>query len=64
MFKSVSSLLLLLLAVGTFATREGRDYPVPLGGQCGTIAGTKPCATGLKCCYLHPDDGVCLAVCP
>ncbi|KAJ7269843.1 hypothetical protein C8J57DRAFT_1508974 [Mycena rebaudengoi] len=51
-----------------FAIAQGvviDSEPVPLYGQCGTIIGTKPCkcAQGV-CCYLHPDDGICLLKCP
>ncbi|KAJ6588017.1 hypothetical protein B0H19DRAFT_1097694 [Mycena capillaripes] len=52
-FISVSALFLLALAQGVVS----QDDLVPLGGECGSIVGTKPCAAG-KCCYLHPDYGV------
>ncbi|KAJ7218403.1 hypothetical protein GGX14DRAFT_390177 [Mycena pura] len=38
--------------------------PVPLGGACVTIAGSKPCVAGLKCCVLGPDNGICSHKCP
>ncbi|KAJ7439327.1 hypothetical protein FB451DRAFT_1392020 [Mycena latifolia] len=39
-----------------------QDDLVPLGGQCGSFIGTKPCAYG-TCCYLFPDFGVCQLEC-
>ncbi|KAJ8081761.1 hypothetical protein PM082_007607 [Marasmius tenuissimus] len=59
---------LILLAVTTCVvaapSTEYKDSPGTLGeGEvCGTIKGTiiqEPCAHGLKCCYIHPDYGVC-----
>ncbi|KAJ7892876.1 hypothetical protein B0H14DRAFT_3427796 [Mycena olivaceomarginata] len=61
-FKFVSLPALILLALGAVA-QDTYVEPVPLYGQCGTIVGTKPCARG-KCCYIHPDDGICLLRCP
>ncbi|KAF9262259.1 hypothetical protein L218DRAFT_1000765 [Marasmius fiardii PR-910] len=61
MFKSVSSLLVLLLAVSTFSTplEDRADVePLSICGNCGTIVGTQPCTPGLQCCYLYPDYGV------
>ncbi|KAJ7197866.1 hypothetical protein C8J57DRAFT_1537572 [Mycena rebaudengoi] len=49
-----------------FAITQGvviDSEPVPLYGQCGTIIGTKPCAQGV-CCFLNPDNGICLLKCP
>ncbi|KAF5345917.1 hypothetical protein D9758_011436 [Tetrapyrgos nigripes] len=54
MFKFITATLLLVFATSVIA-----QEPLGLDGQCGTIVGTKPCAEGLKCCYLNPDDGVC-----
>ncbi|KAJ7487069.1 hypothetical protein FB451DRAFT_1554169 [Mycena latifolia] len=57
-FISVSALCLLALVQGGVA----QDELVPLGGVCGSIIGTKPCASG-TCCYRFPDYGVCQLKC-
>ncbi|KAK7437896.1 hypothetical protein VKT23_007707 [Stygiomarasmius scandens] len=54
MFKFFATALLLVLATNVIA-----QEPLGLDEQCGTIRGTVPCIEGLKCCYLHPDDGHC-----
>ncbi|KIK58548.1 hypothetical protein GYMLUDRAFT_45180 [Collybiopsis luxurians FD-317 M1] len=30
------------------------------GETCGTIVGTQPCIAGYKCCYISPDNGICV----
>ncbi|KAJ7842507.1 hypothetical protein B0H13DRAFT_2676556 [Mycena leptocephala] len=59
-FLSVSTIFLLALAQGV-ATQDVK--PVPKGGLCETIAGPRPCAAGLKCCILGPDNGICEREC-
>ncbi|KAL0578220.1 hypothetical protein V5O48_003757, partial [Marasmius crinis-equi] len=56
MLKLVSSALFLFFVAGAFAAPQSTDPP-SFGQQCGTIMGTVECAPGLKCCWVHPDDG-------
>ncbi|KAJ7892877.1 hypothetical protein B0H14DRAFT_3854745 [Mycena olivaceomarginata] len=65
-FKFISlpaAAVLMLLALVQGGVAQDVE-PVPLGGQCGTFIGTKPCVYPGVCCYLHPDDGYCLLKCP
>ncbi|KAG7094756.1 hypothetical protein E1B28_005572 [Marasmius oreades] len=41
----------------TFMTPNLADHTENPTIEGGTIAGTIPCAYGLKCCYLSPDNG-------
>ncbi|KAJ7482473.1 hypothetical protein FB451DRAFT_120277 [Mycena latifolia] len=59
-FVSVSAIFFLALAQGVVSQEV---EPVPKGGSCETIAGPRPCAAGLKCCILGPDNGICLQQC-
>ncbi|KAK7034487.1 hypothetical protein VNI00_012334 [Paramarasmius palmivorus] len=62
MFK-LAPITFLLLVVSAIAAPSSSDPP-GFKEQCGTIVGTVPCAKGLQCCYIHPDDGICLYKCP
>ncbi|KAJ7892881.1 hypothetical protein B0H14DRAFT_3427801 [Mycena olivaceomarginata] len=69
-FKFVSlpaAAVLMLLALVQGGVAQGVAEvvePVPLGGLCGSIAGTKPCVSPGVCCYIHPDEGYCQLKCP
>ncbi|KAF7325792.1 hypothetical protein MKEN_00429800 [Mycena kentingensis (nom. inval.)] len=53
----------LFARLGGAAAIDRELEPVEHLGQCGTIFGTAPCIpVDSFCCYLNPDDGICLTV--
>ncbi|KAF9528382.1 hypothetical protein CPB83DRAFT_345107 [Crepidotus variabilis] len=59
--------MLACLASASLVLAQETENPGLVGWNevCGTIVGTKPCTNSLlRCCYLHPDFGVCRVKCP